>query len=62
MLKISSELQFDGDVRDQSLIASHANPSKFVLVLSVWNQLKIREIYLGQYQTFIPYILAGNYN
>ena len=50
MLKISSELQLDQDARDQSLIASHANPSKFVPVLSVWNQLKIREIYMGQYQ------------
>ena len=27
---------------------------------SVWNQLKIREIYMGQYQTFILYITAGN--
>ena len=27
-----------------------------------WNRLKIREIYKGQYQTFILYILAGNYN
>ena len=52
----------DGDIRDQSLIASHTNPSKFVLVPSVWNQLKIREIYMGQYQTFILYISAGNYN
>ena len=34
-------------------------PSKLVLVPSVWNQLKIREIYMGQYQTFILYILAG---
>ena len=33
-------------------MASHTNPSKFVLVPSVWNQLKIREIYMGQYQTF----------
>ena len=38
----------DGDLRDQSLIASHTNPSKLVLVPSVWNQLKIRQIYLGQ--------------
>ena len=52
----------DGDIRDQSLIASHTNPSKFVPVPSVWNQLKIREIYMGQYQTFILYISAGNYN
>ena len=52
----------DGDIRDQSLIASHTNPSKVVLVPSVWNQLKIREIYMGQYQTFILYISAGNYN
>ena len=47
---------------DQSLIASHTNPSKFVLVPSVWSQLKIREIYMGQYQIFILYISAGNYN
>ena len=52
----------NGDIRDQSLIASHTNLLKFVLVPSVWNQLKIREIYMGQYQTFILYILAGNYN
>ena len=52
----------NGDIRDQSLIVSHTNPSKFVLVPSVWNQLKIREIYMGQYQTFILYISAGNYN
>ena len=31
------------------MIASHTNPSKFVLVPSVWNQLKIREIYMGHY-------------
>ena len=49
------------DIRDQSLIAS-TNRSKFALVPSVWNQLKIRETYMGQYQTFILYILAGNYN
>ena len=60
--KISSELQFPMEIRDQSLIVSHTNPSKFVLVPSVWNQFKIREIYMGQYQTFILYILAGNYN
>ena len=40
----------------------HTNPSKFVLVPSLWNQLKIREIYMGQYQTFILYISAGNYS
>ena len=32
---------------------------KFVLVPSVLNQLKIREIYMGQYQTFILYMSAG---
>ena len=37
----------DRDIREQSLIASHTNPSKFVLVPSVWNQLKIRQIYMG---------------
>ena len=44
------------------MIASHTNPSKFVLVPSVWNQLKIREICMGQYQTFILYISSGKYN
>ena len=34
----------------------------FVPVPSVWNRLKIREIYMGQYQTFILNISAGNYN
>ena len=29
---------------------------------SFWNQLKIREIYMGQYHTFILYILAEDYN
>ena len=61
--KISSELQFPMEIyRDQSLIASHTNPSKFVLVPSVWNRLKLREIYMGQFQTLILYISAGNYN
>ena len=48
--------------KGQSLIASHTSPSKFVPVPSVWNRLKIREICMGQYQTFILYISAGNYN
>ena len=43
------------------MIASHTKPSKFVPVPSVWNRLKIREIYMGQYQTFTLNISAGNY-
>ena len=38
------------------------NLSKFVPVPSVWNRLKIREICMEQYQTFIFYTSAGNYN
>ena len=56
------KLALNCNYKDQSLIASHTNPLKFVLVPSVWNQLKIREMYMGQYQTFILYISAGNYN
>ena len=53
----------DGNMRNQSLITTHTDPSKFLLVRSVWNRLKIREIYImGQYQTLILYISAGNYN
>ena len=37
-------------------------PYKPFKIPSVWNQLKIREIYMGQYQTFILYISAENYN
>ena len=37
-------------------------PLKFVAVPSVWNRLKVREAYMEQYQTFILYNSAGNYN
>ena len=49
----------NGDIRDQSSIASHTNPSKFVLLPSVWNRLKIRDLY-GAVSNFHP--SAGNYN